>query len=76
MHPEPGPLRGHPAGEHLRGQLAGSVCAQQPVVVETAQSAASQTLAGTSGHQALDLPGQRLRSGHELFDRLFWVFAP
>ena len=65
-----------PCCKHLRRQLAAGVRAQQPVVVETAQSTTSEPLTGASGHQAVGLSRQRPRPGGELLDRLGGVPSP
>src|SRR5487761_1348174 len=73
VHPEPGPLTGHPGRQLVTGQQAPAV---QPLVVEAAQPAPGDALAVAASDPAFRGPGERAGPRDERRDRLGPVLAP
>jgi len=65
VHPEQGRLRGHPPGQPIGGS-GGRIGSQVTVVVETAQAAAGDVLAGAAGDKAVLGARQRVGLGGEV----------
>ncbi len=73
VHPEPGPLAGHPGRQLVTGQQAPAV---QPLVMEAAQPAPGDALPVAASDPAFRGPGQRAGPRDERRDRLGPVLAP
>ena len=65
VHPEQGPLRGHPRGQSI-GRPPVRIGSQVTLVVETAEPAAGELLAGAAGDQAVLGTPERVGPGGEV----------